>query len=204
MYANLIKLIGVLALAIVAGCTSRVSSDVVAFHNDPMPQGETIRVAPSDPAKEQSLEFRSYAQLIGQELNKLGYRYVDDPNAPATLVAEVDYSVESGPTDIQSDAPLQPFVRYHFFYGRYYDPFYYGINNGWAPDVYSTPTYIRNLSVNIVVNNGERDRVFEGRVQSRGIQDQLPEIMPYLVTAMFRNFPGESGVTKVVTLEENG
>lgn len=199
---TLTRLIGVTSLLLLASCQNSVSSDVVAFHESPMPNGETITVAPSDPAKAQSLEFRSYANLIGEQLAKLGYNYVEEPNTPSTLVAEVDYSVEAGPTDVQLDQPLQPYVRYHFSNGRYYDPFYFGYNN-WAPQTYTTATYLRNLTVNIVENDATRERVFEGRVQSRGLQNQLPEIMPYLVTAMFRNFPGENGVTKVVTLERD-
>lgn len=198
-----IRLLGIFSLLLIGSCTSSVDSDVVSFHEGTLPHGETIRIEPSDSEKAQSLEFRTYARLIGEELSKLGYTYVDDANAPATLVAEVDYSVDVGPTDVQSNASAQPFVRYHFMYGRGFDPFYYGFNTYWPDEVLSTPTYLRNLTMNIVENTEARERLFEGRVQSRGIQNQLPEIMPYLVTAMFRNFPGESGVTKMVTLEEN-
>lgn len=194
--------LGVVALLILASCTSSHTSDVVSFHEGNLPRGETIRVEPADPAKEGSLEFRSYARLIGDQLTRLGYSYQEDRGAPVTLVAEVDYSVEVGPTDVRVDQPLSPFVRYHFYYGRAFDPFYMGYDNGWRPDVSSTPTYLRNLTMNIVENTDERKRLFEGRVQSRGIQNELPEVMPYLVTAMFTNFPGESGVTKVVTVEE--
>jgi hypothetical protein len=48
------------------------------------------------------------------------------------------------------------------------------------------------------------DRVlFEGRVQSTGREREIARVMPYMITAMFNNFPGESGVTKVVTIEKN-
>lgn len=197
-----IKAFCLLSLLLLASCKSSVSSDVVSFHEGPLPQGETIRIEPGDPTKQQSLEFKTYAKLIGEELNKIGYQYVEGPNAAAALVAKVDYSVEAGPNEVVADPSAQPFVRYHFMYGRYYDPFYFGYNN-WTPEVFTTPTYMRNLTMNIEENNETGERVFEGRVQSRGIQNQLPEIMPYLVTAMFRNFPGESGVTKMVTLEQN-
>ena len=93
-----------------------------------------------------------------------------------------------------------PFARYHFGFGRYYDPFYWGIYDTYTPEVYSVPTYMRNLQMNIV-DESEGERIFEGRVQSNGTGNQLPEVMPYLITAMFENFPGESGVTKVVTIE---
>jgi hypothetical protein len=57
--------------------------------------------------------------------------------------------------------------------------------------------------MNIVEADGEMDRVFEGRVESNGTESSLPEVMPYLITAMFNNFPGESGTTKVVTIEKD-
>src|SRR5687768_16441349 len=146
------NLLGLISLLLLASCRSSYSSDVVSFHEGNLPRGETIRVEAADSAKEDSLEFRSYARLIGDELTKLGYTYEEDKGAPVTLVAEVDYSVEAGPTDVRADRPLSPYVRYHFFYGRAFDPFYMGFDNSWGPEVYSTPTYLRNLTMNIVEN----------------------------------------------------
>jgi len=45
------------------------------------------------------------------------------------------------------------------------------------------------------------ERLFEGRVESIGASRQMQEVMQYLITVLFSNFPGESGVTKVVTIE---
>jgi hypothetical protein len=186
---------------LLSGCTNFFSSDVVTFHESPLPNGETIRVVAIDPAKIPSLEFRSYANLVNAELRKIGYTPVTDNNANADLLAEVEYSVESGPPLINVDESNR-YVRYHFSAGRFYDPFYFGVyDTFWRPEVSTTPTFVRHLQMNIVTNDEAKTRIFEGRVQSSGFQPQLPEIMPYLVTAMFMNFPGESGVTKVVTIE---
>jgi len=43
--------------------------------------------------------------------------------------------------------------------------------------------------------------VFEGRVESVGRDKRLPEVMPYLVEALFTDFPGESGVTREIKVE---
>jgi hypothetical protein len=110
--------------------------------------------------------------------------------------------VESGEPLVNVDDPNR-YVRYHFGLGRFYDPFYFGVYDTWNPQVYTTPTFMRNLELNIVSNDDAMNRVFEGRVQSTGYDNQLPEIMPYLVTAMFKNYPGENGVTKVVTIEKD-
>jgi hypothetical protein len=198
---RIVALLGIPALLLLSACTSFMRSDVVAFYEGPLPQGETIRVEASDPEMGRSLEFRNYARLIGAELTKLGYTTVADPDSAVTLLAEVDYSVEAGPTDVRVERRLPPYVRYHFYYGRFQDPFYFGVDNRWTQEVYSTPSWLRRFTMNIVENNPERTRLFEGRVQSSGRQNLLPQIMPYLITAMFTNFPGESGVTKVVTIE---
>ena len=197
---QLAKLLLLAPLMLLASCSSFLRSDVVSFHEGSLPQSGSIRVQASDPVKAQSLEFHAYARLIGAQLEKLGYSFVDDPAATTALIAEVDYSVDVGPTEVRLDPPPH-FVHYHFQFGRFYDPFYFGFDDSWPQDVVSTPNYLRNLSMIIVKGADTGTRLFEGRVQSRGQQNRLPEVMPYLITAMFSNFPGESGVTKVVTID---
>lgn len=187
---------------LLSGCTNLFQSDVVTFHEGPLPQGETIRVVASDPGKIPSLEFKSYANLVSEELRKIGYTPVMDENADTQLLAEVDFSIETGEPLVNIDDPNR-YARYHFAAGRFYDPFYFGIYDSWNPQVSTTPTYLRNLQLNIVENDATMNHVFEGHVQSLGYDNRLPEIMPYLVTAMFKNFPGENGVTKVVTIEKD-
>ncbi len=195
------ELMLLLLFVLLPGCTSILRSDMVTFHEGSLPKGETIRVEARDAAKTQSLEFRNYARLIGAKLDKLGYSFVDDPAAQTALIAQVDYSVTQGPTEVRLDPPMRPFVHYHFYYGRYYDPYYFGLDDEWPRDIVTTPNYLRNLSMIIVKNTEGKPHVFEGRVQSRGQQNMLPEVMPYLITALFTNFPGENGVTKVVTID---
>jgi len=185
---------------VLTGCASSLTSDVVTFHEGPMPAGETIRVVATDPEKVPSLEFRSYANVISEELRKIGYTPVTDENADTEFLAEVDYSVDAGQPFLDVGDPNR-YVRYHFSSGRFYDPFYFGVYDTWHPEIYTTPTFVRNLQLNIVTNDADKSHVFEGHVQSNGFDNQLPQIMPYLVTAMFQNFPGESGVTKVVTID---
>lgn len=186
-------------LLLVSGCAETLRSDVITFYENNLPAGETIRIEAVDPARGETLEFRQYAQQVSNGLTDVGYQVVTEGEA-AELLALLDYSVETGPLDIrlQNDGP---YVRYHFYYGRYRDPFYFGMMNRWNPEIYSTPSYIRSLSLVIVRNDSDREHLFEGRVESVGRERRLPEVMPYLVTALFSNFPGESGVTKVVSIE---
>lgn len=197
------SLLLLVSLSMLGACTPFMRGDVVTFHEGSLPAGETIRVEALDPEKGQSLEFRQYAGQINDELQNVGYQPVG-PQADAQLIARLDYAVISGPVNVRLERDSGRFAYYHFTYGRFRDPFYFGVMNRWEPDIRSTPSYIRSLSM-VIVRNGENaeeeERLFEARVESIGTERQLPEIMPYLITALFSNFPGESGVTKVVTIE---
>ena len=191
-------------LLLLGGCTPSLKSDVVTFHEGPLPKGETIRVVPADPDKRGSLEFEHYAKLIREHLRKIGYTPVEE-DQPSLLLAEVDYGVSEGVTEVRTEP--RGYAHYHFYYGRFYDPFYYGFYPTWTwqPEVVAHTVYNRRLTLNIVSPELDgTDRVlFEGRVQSTGSEQEIARVMPYMITAMFNNFPGESGVTKVVTIEKN-
>lgn len=189
-------------LILVSGCASKLSSDVVSFHEGDLPDGETIAVVPLDEGKQNSLEFQHYAELIKKSLSKIGYVPVDDPLG-VDLLAKVDYEVSDGRVETRTRMePPRGYAHYHFYYGRYYDPYYFGYYDRWTPDVRSYTVYDRTLSMNITDTDNEK-ALFEGRVRSTGRENEIAEIMPYLVTAMFTNFPGESGVTKMVTIERD-
>ena len=198
-YTVLRPVILLATLALLAACGSILRSDVVTFHEGPLPAGETIRVEALDPAKGQTLEFRRYARQVSDELRNVGYLPVADDEA-AQLIAQLDYGVETGPVNVRLERN-GPYAYYHFSYGRFRNPFYFGLMNQWEPEVRSTPTYIRTLSMAIIKNDMNNERLFEGRVESIGASRQMQEVMQYLITALFSNFPGESGVTKVVTIE---
>ena len=191
-------------LFLLGGCTPGLKSDVVTFHEGQLPKGETIRVVPADPDKRGSLEFEHYAKLIREHLRKIGYTPVAQ-DQPSLLLAEVDYGVSEGVTEVRTEP--RGYAHYHFYYGRFYDPFYYGFYPTWTwqPEVVAQTVYNRRLTLNIVSPELDgTDRVlFEGRVQSTGSEQEIARVMPYMITAMFNNFPGESGVTKVVTIEKN-
>jgi hypothetical protein len=191
-------LLGISAL-LLAACATPFEGEVTTFHEWKHPHGDTIRITPLDERKLGSLEFRQYAGLVAERLQQIGYSVVRDEGA-SQYVAQMDYAIDSGRTEVQS-WPSHA-VWYHFSYGHYYDPFYYG---AWysGPEVYSYTVYTRSLSLVIraTPDGGRGKVVYEGRVHSVGSSHRLEEIMPYMVTAMFTNFPGESGLTKIVTVE---
>ncbi len=191
-------IVGLTAL-LLGSCASRLQSDVVTFHEGRLPKGETIHIESINAFEEESLEFSHYKNLISAELRRIGYVPVKDDQA-AELVAQIGYSVSDGQTQIRSSQ--RNYVRYHFYHGHYHNPFYYGFYNDWPPESYSYIVYNRQLHINISRKSPEPELLFEGRVQSIGREKEIASVMPYMITAMFNNFPGENGVTKVVTIEK--
>lgn len=191
-----------LAALLLAACVTPFEGEVTTFHQWQHPHGETIRIVPLDERKTGSLEFRQYAGLVAERLQQIGYSVVG-PDQPARYVAWMDYAIDSGRTEVQS-WPSDT-VWYHFNYGYYHDPFYYGHYHP-PPQVYSYTVYTRSLSLAIraTPDGGLGEVVYEGRVHSVGRSHRLEQIIPYMVAAMFTNFPGESGLTKLVTVETDG
>lgn len=182
---------------LLAGCANQVTSEVTRFHRAAPPQGETIAIVPSNSSMKGSLEFARYAGLVAAKLSAIGYTVID--TGKPQLMAKLDYSVGAGETRIKSWGG--DYVHYHFYYGHSH-PFYMGAY--WdEPTVYSYVVYPRYLNLNIV-QTSDGAMIFEGKVKSYGTEDSLTGVMPYLVDAMFQNFPGESGVTRAVTIIKRG
>lgn len=197
----------VFLLSLVAGCASSVSSDVARFHQLPSPRGETFVIVPMDRGKLGSLEFEQYAGLVSAKLTNVGYKAAPQGQKPELLV-RLDYGVSAGQVRIRS----YPGMGYYGWYGYgrgwypyYYDPFYpYGW--GFEPEIRSEVYYNRVLRMDIERPAAEAGkpgtRLFEGRVESEGTDNRLPEVMPYLIKAMFTNFPGSSGITQHIDIKK--
>lgn len=189
-------------LLLVSACTPTLNSDVARFHQLAAPQGESFRIVPANEKHVGSLEFATYANLVSGQLTALGYQQAADP-ASAQLEVKLGFGVSDGrekldvrPARLGSrfwyGHPYGFYNHYHPFWG--YDPF-------WdMPEVRSYTVFTRTLGMQIT-RTSDDTALFEGRAQSVGTDNRLPELMPYLVQAMFTNFPGESGKTERVSIE---
>jgi hypothetical protein len=182
----------ILALS-VAGCATTppmVRSDVTAFHQ--WPQAVADKSFSFAPRPNKSLELQTYEQLVTAQLTRLGY--TPKPSGGA-LTVNFEPGIQS--REVKVSEPADPWAyRSPFWpYRSWWDAPYY-----WGPTFersYTMQVYIRTLKLNI--EQGGK-RVFEATAVSEGTIKELPTIMPYLVTAVFEGFPGESGKTRRVEL----
>lgn len=207
-----IQILGSIALVVgLSACAQNIKSDVARFHQlQSVSQGASFAVVPKNDEMIGSLEFQQYAGLVAAQMQRQGFQVASGPSQADLLVA-FDYSVSDGDQVIRTrGAGLNSFGAFGFggfnnFYGGF-GPWGGGFGGaGMGADVYSYEVFTRGLTLQIYrapgANAAEREVVFEGKVNSVGRDNRLPEVMPFLVEAMFVDFPGQSGVTKEVKIE---
>lgn len=200
-------------ILLLSACSMSVRNDVSSFHHMTAPNGETITIIPMSLSQDaDSLEFQDYANLVGKQLIMLGYVIADGTDAD--LIVELGYMVKRERSSRRNyfNRGFNVFDPWYgsgygyynwyywrhnaFFYNNFYDPFY----GPWGRGMNDRVMHNRHLMLDIRKAGGEK--VFEGRVESLGQSKALPKIMPYMIEAMFTNFPGESGEVKQVVIRE--
>ena len=208
-------------LTLTAACSTPFEARVARFQSLPAPSGQTFTIQSRDPRKAGGLEFATYANLVTQRLESVGYRPAPDPRA-ATLVVNFDYAVTNPRERIETRPGFGygygPYgfggIGYGGFGGRGfgYGGFGYGGFGGFGyggygfggfgdyPETYSYTVY--NSHVDIRINRTvDNVAVFEGRAETVATTDDLTKLVPNLITAIFTNFPGNNGQTVRVQID---
>ncbi|TRW14889.1 DUF4136 domain-containing protein [Glacieibacterium frigidum] len=216
------RIVALTLLLATAACTTPFEARVNRFSALPAPQGQTFAIQARDQAKAGSLEFATYANLVGQRLTAQGYSAAATPGA-ASLIVQLDYAVSPPREKIETRQGLGYYGgfggyrggfggwggyggfgargRFGGFYGGgfygpgFWDPF-------WGPtEVYSTTQYNSFVALRID-RTADKESVFEGRAETVSRSGDLTRLVPPLVDALFTGFPGNSGETIRVRLPE--
>ncbi|WP_417319236.1 DUF4136 domain-containing protein [Emcibacter sp.] len=167
-----------------------VSPHVSRFHQLPPPQAETINIRPRDPQLADSLEFSIYADMIGQNLTEAGYL------PPATdrsdLVAYVFYAVNHLSRIEEERKPVSGHVTVGGGSRGTFTNVGVNINLGDRHKTETDSVFRLRLEIERV---SDGTRLYEGTASLRKKNTTINEVMPYLVQALFKEFPGESGKT---------
>ncbi len=211
------KYLAILAItlsALLTGCATTIRSDVTAFHQWPaqLQDSSYAFLAPAPP--EDTLEYRSYLNLVRGELGKLGLREAADP-AQATLRVSMQFSTIDRPERvIESSDPFftgrgfwpgrfgygygHPWGYGRFGYARpyFYDPFFYG-----PLDLRETIRHNYERELRVVINGSDGKKLYDVTVHNTSAKAATPVVMPALVASAFAGFPGQSGVPHRVDLK---
>jgi hypothetical protein len=195
--------------ALVSGCATKIRSEVTSFHQwpDNMSSRSFSFVHQDDEAK--SLERQSYENLLRTELLKLGL-VEQTTGAVAQLAVRLDYRITGRDVRVIETVLVDPWYGTPWYGPGFYNP-YWGWH-GYGPPYYgpmwpSMPVareqsrrysiFQRELRIRISDYASEKTW-FEVTAKSEGEQGNLAIVMPYLVQAAFKEFPGTTGVPRVI------
>lgn len=214
------NLFAVAAFILVAGCASQkyVTSDVTRYHAlTESTQGKTFAIVALDDDQESSFAFKQFGDQINQRLSALGLRQYTGGGGPtgADYVVTLRYAVYGPSADVRTRwsgfGPRGAFgfgLGYGPAWGWSRGPFgYMGYDPFWDDryDVETRQLFTRRVEVNMFrgasFSSERKERVFEGRAVSSGLNAQIEPVMPYILDAILQEFPGRSGETKTVTVE---
>src|SRR5215472_17603306 len=200
-----VRLRAILALLMLAGACAQIRTQVTRFHH--MPQagtGETFAVVP---LKDQlgSLEWDQYADLIAQQLSAKGYVRVAQP-AGAKYAVLFSYTIDRGKTTEvplfgQTGGGVETFSTNTS--GTVGGTPYSGVSSGSVhiPPTYGVigllpvTTFTRAVVLYIVdvpqsLISGALMKTFEATAGSAGSSGALAVVMPAMIAAIFKDFPG--------------
>jgi hypothetical protein len=206
------------ALLALGACATPFNAQVQRFQAAlPAPQGQTFAIEARDPALAGGIEFNQYASLVADELTRLGYRPANGDNAE--LVIRLSYGVDNGRERVVREPGFHdPFWGPGWgragFYGRpviirtrrgyryihgFYDPWLFGSAFGDYDRVRSITVYTSGLDM-VIERAGTGERLFEGSAEAVSRSNDLTQLVPNLVEAMFTGFPGNSGERVRITV----
>jgi len=209
-------LLPVFVLAGLSACAPKFEARVARFQQLPPPAAaQTFAIEPRDKDNVGGLEFASYANLVRQRMLANGYTEAVTPEQ-ASLTVLLDYTVGPPREQVRSRPGWgggfggwgggfggwgggfggRGFGSWNPYWGGGGFGGWGGGFGGWGsgPDVYSVTQYNSTVALKIV-RASDKASVFEGRAETVSSSNNLTRIVPNLVTAIFTNFPGNSGET---------
>ena len=198
------------AIALLAACASPITAKVTSFNQWPADAaGSTFSyITPADKAGD--LEQEAYQGYVQAELERLGLK-----RAAPTQVGRFQVDVVTGNGTRQRKYREAIYQDYYVFYPPYRDAAGNVYPGFWAPDRFGSryvgdrevvrTVQVSNLRVRLLDSNGsppgKPKAVFESRAAYEGSNEDLPDLVPYLVRAVFDGFPGINGRVRLVSFD---
>lgn len=219
-------IIATLLSIVVSGCIG-VQSAYTPYHSlEKIKAATSIFVTPGNENLKTSLEFKNFKKKLEPYLVNAGFK-LENNRSKADLVAYFNYGIDSGVTTIQSGSSpvygqtgggttfhsgtVNTFGTGKIAYGNYSGTSYsmptYGII-GSKSYSYSETTYTRIVAIDILDRKkqdlGMIDKIYEVKMESKGDCGQMSIVIDYMLKALFKDFPGESGKPNAITISTLG
>ena len=193
---------------LLTGCATTIRSDVTAFHDWPAQLNDKSYVFEAPAAEDDTLEYRSYQNLVRAELAKHGFGEASGPDS-----AKLRISMRFGTMDVPERVlqATDPFWygpgywpgRYGYRYGAWpgYGRFGYSPFWGGPMEVEETVRHKFERELRVTINENTGKKLYDVSVHSTSGKRATPQVMPAMVASAFADFPGRSGVPRRVEVK---
>lgn len=196
-----------LALVLLSACANTLGVKVTRFNQWPADAaGASYRFIPA--ATPRALELQAYQEQVGTALQAQGLRPATDGETArftVDVLADLSERQRQRLVPVYSDQWVYR-PAWRDAQGRWY-------GGHWVPDPLG-PRYVGDRSVTQTVQHSQltvritettRSRtVFEATAVHEGRTDDLVEVVPYLVSGIFQDFPGANGQVRRLSFELPG
>lgn len=205
----------VILVITLSGCGSVVNSSVVSFHKMPGDVSMAkFSVVPYED-QEDSLEFSTYSARLSDKLTEYGW--IETSVEDADFLVTLSYSIGDG-QNVSGSFPIYGQTSGGTAYTTGSVNTSGGGSGTFSATTTTTPTfgqtgaipynvtqYPRTVIVEVistdVSDSGVQEKIYEGRVTSRGTSSEIARVMPTFIEALFKDFPGKSGKSKNISMK---
>lgn len=193
-----------------------VETEIAVFHQLEVKPSATTFAFEALPGQEGDLEYAAYKEMMRTQLTRQGFQDAGADALPEVVVS-FSYSIDGG-NDAMDCVPLDDRGGLLMPMNDAADisslrttgiesggPAYTPVCDPAQSAMALQTRYMRYLMVYIIdastIEQGPLKVLYEGSAKSRGPSAQLARVMPGMIEALFRDFPGESGVARVERIE---
>ena len=193
-----------LGLSLLAGCASTLSARVTTFSQWPANvEGQQYRIE-LDANQANNLESQAYADMVRASAGRTGLSEARSDQKPRFVIS---FAYQNPVTQTVVQQYADPF----FYGGPFIAPWggFYGPHYGWgagilySPPVVNVPVTTYKNTFTLVIRDNSRSgaEVYRSTAVILSDEDELPQLMPYLVRSIFDGFPENNGSTRDITYE---
>lgn len=195
-WAGILTVLGALMLT---GCAApSVSARVTSFQQWPAGvEGQTYQFVPADPSQINNLEYQSFQDMVRAGIGATGLIEAK-PGTKGRF--DVSFRYGTSQAQVMVRRPYNPY--FYGGYGGFYGPGPWGMGAGglWGPDWVDVPVVVQRNSLSLQIRDTQQGgaEVYRSTAFILSEHDDFMRAMPFLVRAIFDNFPGNNGAEREI------
>jgi len=204
-------LLALTGACLLAGCASTLTTSVTQFQRWPaLPATaapsqtgqsyQTYRMAAMPNSVANALEYQTYADMIRAAIGPVGLTEARENEAPRFVVS---FEYAAPMRQILVERWNDPWFPYPWWsYGRYRGGWGWGWGGSFYMHPVTVPVQAFDNTLTVSIQDATNDtQVFRTTARATTLQPQLNRVMPYLVRAVFDDFPGNNGQNREIKYE---